>query len=167
MECGSCVRFYRVVRLTFTAPAKTARRPHTMQKGLHMPIDLPVPGTSGFTIKKSRHILSGAGEISFDLVAQPGSDVFAALATNSPFPPRRIQLEEIAVKVAGEKTVPLGSPKGTVSFSGKASAYEGLSVVDSAADVVALLVRDQINDDLAKGIGLSKSDASKSLPDRF
>ena len=122
-----------------------------------MPIDLTALATTGVSLKKSRHILSGAGEVSFDLLAQPGSDVLAALATNGSFPPRKITLEEIGVKVSGEKTVPLGSPKGTVSFSGKASGYEGLSVVDSAADVVAILVRDQIQDDIAKGLGLSKS----------
>jgi hypothetical protein len=128
-----------------------------------MPSDLTALAATGISVKKSRHILSNAGEASFDLLAQPGSDVLAALVTNASFPLRKIALEEIGVKVSGDHTVPLGGPKGAVSFSGTASGYEGVSVVDSPADVVALLVRDQLQDDIAKGLALSNSPTDRFL----
>jgi hypothetical protein len=45
-----------------------------------------------------------------------------------------------------------------VTFSGKAGTYHGVAVLDAPADVRKLLVRDQIDDDLAAGLDLDPSD---------
>ena len=123
-----------------------------------MPTDLSLPGSSGLrSFKKTRHLPGGIGDVSFDVTAQPGSAVLAALATNGPFPGGRIDLESLSVKVSSERDVPVGGAKGSVNFSGTASTYQGIAVLDEPADVIALLVRDQINDDLAKGLALEKA----------
>jgi hypothetical protein len=117
------------------------------------PLSLP----TGVSIKKSRHVLAGAGEVSFEITAQPGSDVLAALVSNTPFPLRKIDLAEMSIGSALERPLPLASAKGTVTFSGKASGYGGIAVLDDPADVTALLVRDRINDDLAQGLALTRT----------
>ena len=123
-----------------------------------MPTDLSLPGSSGLrSFKKTRHLPGGIGDVSFDVTAQPGSAVLAALATNGPFPGGRIDLESLSVKVSSDRDVPVGGAKGGVNFSGTASTYQGIAVLDEPADVIALLVRDQINDDLAKGLALEKA----------
>ena len=66
-----------------------------------MPTDLSLPGSSGLrSFKKTRHLPGGIGDVSFDVTAQPGSAVLAALATNGPFPGGRIDLESLSVKVS-------------------------------------------------------------------
>ena len=123
-----------------------------------MPTDLSLPGSSGLpSFKKTRHLPGGIGDVSFDVTGQPGSAVLAALATNGPFPGGRIDLESLSVKVSSDRDVPVGGVKGSVNFSGTASTYQGIAVLDEPADVIALLVRDQINDDLAKGLALEKA----------
>src|SRR5688572_4273844 len=117
-----------------------------------LPISLP----DGVSFKKSRHLPAGLGDVSFGVKAKPGSDVLAALATNAPFPARRIDLVEMSVGVEGERPVALNGGKGVVSFSGKAGGYQGVAVLDDPAEVTALLVRDRINDDIAQGLALDR-----------
>jgi hypothetical protein len=124
--------------------------------------ELPLVAT-GLSITKTRHLLAGAADVTFDLTAGPNSSVFAALQANDPFPAGKIELDSTSVKVRGERSVPLGGAKGTVSFSGQASAYQRLAVLDEPAEVTALLVRDGVNDDLAQGLRLSKGEASRFL----
>ena len=50
-----------------------------------MPDHLPVSLPNGLSIKKTRHLPIGA-DVSFEIAAQPGSAVLAALAINDPFP---------------------------------------------------------------------------------
>ena len=38
-------------------------------------LPLPVSLPAGVSLKKSRHLPAGAGDVSFDVSAQPGSDV--------------------------------------------------------------------------------------------
>ena len=116
------------------------------------PLSLP----SGVSIKKTRHILAGTGDVSFDIAAQPGSDVLAALVSNMPFPSRKIELFEMSVGSTGQRPLSLNGGKGIVTFSGNASGYGGAAVLDDPADVTALLVRDRINDDVANGLALDR-----------
>ena len=123
-----------------------------------MPNGLSLPGSSGLPqIKKTRHLPGGVGDVSFEIGAQAGSTTLAALATNTPFPAGRIDLESVSVRVSGDRDVPIGGAKGSVTFSGAAGVYQGIAVLDEPADVIALLVRDQVNDDLAKGLALEKT----------
>jgi len=107
---------------------------------------------SGVSIKKSRHVFDGAGDVSFDVTAQPGSDVLAALLANSPFPSRKIDLAELSVGVTASRPLQLDGGKGKVTFSASASGYERLSVLDDPAEIVAALVRDNVNDEIAHGL---------------
>jgi hypothetical protein len=120
------------------------------------PLSLP----SSVSIKKSRHLSAGA-DVSFDIKAQPGSDVLAALISNTPFPARRIDLFDISIGSTAERPVPFDGGKGTVTFSGKASGYHGAAVLDDPADVTALLVRDRIQDDVANGLALERKADSR------
>lgn len=117
-----------------------------------MPISLP----DGISLKKSRHLPAGLGDVSFGVKARPGSDVLSALASDSPFPPRRIDLLELSVGVEGERPLTLNGGKGGVTFGGKASGYQGVAVLDDPAEVTALLVRDRVNDDLASGLAIDR-----------
>jgi hypothetical protein len=119
-----------------------------------MPVPLSLP--SGIMIKKSRHILGGAGDVSFDVTAQPGSDVLASIVANVPFPARKIDIAEISAAATAERPMLLDGGKGTVTFSGSASGYERLTVLDDPGEITALLVRDRVNDDLARGLGLER-----------
>src|SRR5262245_49537970 len=115
------------------------------------PLPLPVP--NGVSLKKSTHIPGGS--LDFDVSAQPGSDVLAAaLATDTAFPRRKIELGEISIRSQAEKAIAMDGGRGTVTFSGKADAYAGAAVVDTQADVIALLVRDHVNDQIAEGLHL-------------
>ena len=105
----------------------------------HLPLTLP----KGLSIKKTRHLPVGA-DVSFEIVAQPGSAVLTALATNAQFPPGSIALDSASVKVSGERTIPFTSPKGSVTFSGTADAYQRLSILDEPVEITALLTRDQM-----------------------
>ena len=125
------------------------------------PFPLSLPG--GVSIKKTRHVLAGAGDVSFDIAAQPGSDVLSALVSNAPFPPRKIELFEMSVGSTAEKPLSLDGGKGIVTFSGKASAYGGAAVLDDPADVTALLVRDRVNDNLANGLALDRKTNQRYL----
>jgi hypothetical protein len=116
------------------------------------PLTLP----AGISIKKGRHLFDGAGEVSFEITAEPGSDVLAALLTNAPFPARKIELDEISVAASAGRPFQLDGGKGKVTFSGKASAYHRLTVLDAPAEITALLVRDSINDDIALGLALEQ-----------
>ena len=118
------------------------------------PVPLSLP--SGISLKKNRHLLGGAAELSFEVTAQPGTDVLAALLTDTAFPPRKIDVSEIGASVAGQRAFQLESGKGKVTFSGGASGYQRLTVLDDPAEVTALLVRDTINDDIAQGLALEK-----------
>src|SRR5262245_56346633 len=110
-----------------------------------LPLSLP----SGTTITKSLHL--GPANVSFEIAAPPGSDVLAALLANAPFPARRIDVNEISVGVASARPVAFDGGRGTVTFSGQASGYERLTVFDEPAEITALLVRDRIQDDIARG----------------
>src|SRR5262245_50418067 len=121
--------------------------------------ELPLVAT-GLSLTKTRHLLGGAADVTFDFTAGPDSSVFAALQANAPFPAGKIELDSASVKVRGERSVPLGGAKGAISFSGQANAYQRLAVLDEPAEVTALLVRDSVNDDLAQGLGLSKGEGS-------
>src|SRR5262249_4532685 len=50
----------------------------------------------------------------------------------------------------------LDGGKGSVTFTGGASGYEGLSVLDDPAEVTARLVRDRVNDDIAQGLAIQR-----------
>src|SRR4249920_3380964 len=63
--------------------------------GIAVPAGLKLP--PGISVKKSRHVLDGAGDVSFDISAQPGSDVLASLLANAPFPRRKIDVTELSV----------------------------------------------------------------------
>src|SRR5687768_14847554 len=99
-----------------------------------MPNDLPLavlpPGVS---FQKTRHLFAGTSEISFDVTAKPGSAVLAALAANEEFPPGKVDLESLSVAVSGARPVALGGPRGAVTFSGKASAFQGLTLLETPA----------------------------------
>jgi hypothetical protein len=95
--------------------------------------------------------------VSFEITAQPGSDVLAALLSNTPFPFRRIELAEMSVAIDSSRAVTLtGGKGGAVAFGGTASAYHGIGVLDEPAEVTALLVRDSIDDDIADGLALER-----------
>src|SRR4051812_20845589 len=83
----------------------------------HFPVALP----KGISIKKTRHLTPGV-DISFEIAAQPGSAALAALVANTQFPAGRVELDSTSVTVAGERTIPFTSSKGTVTFGGKADA---------------------------------------------
>src|SRR6476659_2374353 len=110
----------------------------------------------GISLKKRRHVLDGAGEISFEITAPPGSDVLAALLANAPFPARHIDLADLSVGVTGERDFQLDGGKGKVTFNGKASGYERLTILDDPGEVTALLVRDKINDDIVAGLAIRR-----------
>ena len=119
-------------------------------------VPLPISLPAGASIKKSRHLPADAGEVSFEITAQPGSDVLGALLGNTPFPLRRIELAEMSIGVDSRRAVTFNAGRGAVAFSGTASAYQGIAVVDEPAEVTALLVRDSIDDDLAQGLALER-----------
>ncbi len=128
-----------------------------------MPNGLPVSLPTGLTLKKTRHLPAGLGDVSFDVAAQPGSDVLAAIAADppAPFPRRRIEVEELSASVSAGRPVSFNSGKGSVTFNGKASGYERLAVLDDPSEVTALLVRDSINDDIARGLALPRSEGTR------
>ena len=128
----------------------------------HIPLALP----KGLSIKKTRHLPIGA-DVSFEIVAQPGTAALTALATNAPFPSGPITLDSASVKVSGERTIPFASPKGTVTFSGKADAYQRLSVLDEPVEITALLARDQLNEDLAAGLAIEKQPGHRFIALRW
>src|SRR5262245_14448329 len=152
-----CALEPRSARPPHLHPRTAVFKEHPMSNGL------PVSLLKGFTINKSRHILAGAGEVSFDVVAQPGSDVLAAIAANTPFPARRIDVDEISARATAGRDLPLDGGKGTVTFSGQASAYQRLGVLDDPSEVTALLVRDRIDDDMARGLRLQRKDGTRYL----
>ena len=117
-----------------------------------LPLSLP----SGISIKKTRHLPANVGDVSFEIKAQPGSDVLNSLLTNTQFPARAFDLADLSVGVTADRPVAFDGGKGTVAFSGKASGYERLTVLDDPAEVTALLVRDQVNDDIARGLALAR-----------
>src|SRR6185295_2192728 len=119
-----------------------------------MPDALPISLPSGISIAKTRHV--GPADVSFDVAAQPGSDVLAALLANAPFPLRPIAVGEISAGVTGSRDVPFNGGKGTVTFSGQASGYQRRAVVDEPSEITALLVRDRIQDDFARGLALER-----------
>ena len=121
----------------------------------------------GISIAKDRHILEGAGSVAFSIKAQPGSDVLAALVTDTPFPLRKIELGEISIHAEAEKPIVLDGGKGKVTFSGKTGASSGAAVLNDPADAIALLVRDRINDQIAAGLALPEADGRRYLALRW
>ena len=123
--------------------------------GVAVPAGLKLP--PGISVKKSRHVLDGAGDVSFDITAKPGSDVLASLVANTPFPRRKIDVTELSVGVTAGRPFQLDGGKGKVAFTGSASGYERLTVLDDPAEIVALLVRDNVNDEIANGLAITRA----------
>jgi hypothetical protein len=120
------------------------------------PLPFPLPaGFTGFSINRSTHIPGGS--VTFDVKAQPGSDVLAALVANTAFPARKVELGEISIQSQAEKAIPFDGGKGTVTFSGKANVYSGIAILDKPSDISAILVRDRVDDHIAEGLSLEHS----------
>ena len=67
------------------------------------------------------------------------ADVLAALAANTPLPPRDLALGRIGVDFAGKTDTPVKTPLGGVTISAAAHARLGVGVCDKSATVLAQL----------------------------
>lgn len=121
-----------------------------------MPGSLPVSMPNGVSFSRTMHVLPGDGDLSFEVTAEPGSAALLALKENDAFPAGKIELADLSVRAAAERPLVLDGGKGKVTFSGKAGGYTRLAVLDEPGQVTALLVRDVINDDLARGLALTR-----------
>lgn len=120
------------------------------------PLPFPLPENfNGFSLNRSLNVPGGT--VTFDIKAQPGSDVLAALLANTAFPLRKIELGEISIQTQAERPIPFDAGKGTVTFSGQANVYSGIAVLDKVADISPFLVRDRVNDQIAEGLSLEHS----------
>jgi hypothetical protein len=80
-------------------------------------------------------------------------EVANALATNSPFPRRTIELGRESVKASAGRDIKFGDGSGKVSFAGSASAFTKLGVY---FDPEAMLAALELNDNIAPGMKLEK-----------
>lgn len=109
-------------------------------------------------VKLNTKFLSGAADAGIEIVPPATDpDVVAALASDTSFPPRQIELGKISAKAEAGKDIKFGDGAGQVVFKGSASAFAGLGVYQDPAKLLQGL---GVEDNLAPGLALGNSGES-------
>ncbi|MEW6210754.1 MAG: hypothetical protein AB1631_20485 [Acidobacteriota bacterium] len=110
------------------------------------------------TIKfdRNKKFLAGGAAAGVSFNASLFPDVALALANNTPFPQRQIELGNAAVNASASKDIKFGDGAGNLTFSGSASAFAKLGVYFDPGQMLAAL---ELDDDIAPGMNVA-SDAN-------
>lgn len=112
------------------------------------------PITVKFDRNKQFLAAGAAAGVSFNASIFP--DVGLALANNTAFPNRQIELGNAQVNASAAKDIKFGNGASSVTFSGSASAFASLGVYFDPQQMLTAL---QLDDDIAPGMNL-KADAN-------
>jgi len=117
-----------------------------------------VSASKPITVKfdRNKKFLAGGAAAGLSFNASIFPDVALALASNSPFPQRQIELGNAQVNASASKDVKFGNQSSSVTFSGSASAFAKLGVYFDPKQMLAAL---QLDDDIAPGMNVA-SDAN-------
>ncbi len=105
---------------------------------------------------RNKKFLAGSAAAGISVNASISADVALALANNTPFPQRQIELGNTEVTASASKDIKFGSGAGSITFSGSASAFAKLGVYFDPAQMLTAL---QLDDDIAPGVKIA-SDAN-------
>ncbi|MET0648441.1 MAG: hypothetical protein ABW208_17655 [Pyrinomonadaceae bacterium] len=109
-------------------------------------------------VKLNTKFLSDAAEVGIEVVPPATDpDVVLALANDTSFPPRQIELGKISAKAEAGNDIKFGKGAGQVVFKGSASAFAGLGVYQDPAKLLQGL---GVADDIAPGLSLANSGES-------
>jgi hypothetical protein len=106
------------------------------------------------------HFNLGNVEINLD---SPDAAVAAALANNQPFPAQEISVAGGKVKLSASRDIKLDGGKGSVTFSGSASAYSALGVYQSGENLLKALQAADLEESLAEGLRIPADGNSNLL----
>ncbi|MBZ5552136.1 MAG: hypothetical protein LAO21_05400 [Acidobacteriia bacterium] len=102
--------------------------------------------------ERNKKFLGGGSAVGLEIVFPVADlDVVSALATDSPFPQRTIELGREAIKASAGRDILFGSGNAEVSFNGSASAFAQLGVY---FDPDAMLRGLELNDNIEPGMKL-------------
>ncbi|MBI3472469.1 MAG: hypothetical protein HY013_14035, partial [Candidatus Solibacter usitatus] len=96
----------------------------------------------------------GTGAVGIDLPAASDPLVAAALAADTPFPDRQLELGSFHVRAEAGQDFALGDGMGQVAFSGSASAFAGLGVYPDPAELLKAL---PLEDSIEQGLRLERT----------
>jgi hypothetical protein len=104
--------------------------------------------------ERNGKFLGGDSAVGVEIIP-PAADleVVKALASNSPFPQRTIELGHGSVKASAGRNILFGDGSGQVSFNGSASAFAQLGVYFDPDTMLAAL---ELNDNIAPGMKMEK-----------
>lgn len=88
---------------------------------------------------KSKQFLDGNASVGIQVSADKDSEVLKALKDNKPFPDRQIELGNLTVNAQIGHDISFLGDRGTVSFSGSASAFAGIGIYKNPSALLQTL----------------------------
>lgn len=106
---------------------------------------------------KNKKFLSDTSSAGIEIGVVSDPEVLTALASNSPFPNRQIELGNIAIHAEAGKDIEFGGPNSQVTFKGgaTASAFSGLGVYIDPENLLDAL---KLDDSIAPGLELKNGE---------
>ncbi|HEY7546561.1 MAG TPA: hypothetical protein VID27_16845, partial [Blastocatellia bacterium] len=101
---------------------------------------------------RNKKFLAGGAAAGVSINATIFPDVALALANNTPFPQRQIELGNAQVNASASKDIKFGDSASSVTFNGSASAFAALGVYFDPRQMLAAL---QLDDDISPGMNIT------------
>src|SRR5262245_61091869 len=101
---------------------------------------------------RNKKFLAGGSAVGISVDASIFPDVALALAGNTPFPQRQIELGNAQVNASTSKDIKFSNGASSVTFSGSASAFAKLGVYFDPRQMLSAL---QLDDDIAPGMNIT------------